>query len=83
VSDVFVASYTADGAHRASRAFGSGLTDTGAGIAVDARGNVMVTGTFGASAPVPGSPVMNLAGEALTATMGGDAFIAKLSLSAP
>ena len=83
VSDVFLASYTRDGVHRASQSLGSGLTDTGAGIAVDARGNVVVTGTFGASAPVPGSPVMNLAGEALTATMGGDAFIAKLSLSAP
>ncbi|MEZ4250442.1 MAG: SBBP repeat-containing protein [Polyangiales bacterium] len=44
--DVFVASYTAGGAHRWSARYGAGDTDEGLDIAVDETGNVYVVGAF-------------------------------------
>jgi len=43
--DIFVASYTPGGAHRWSYGFGGGAEDRGEAVAVDAKGNVAVTGT--------------------------------------
>jgi len=42
-SDIFVASFNADGAHRWSKGFGSG-TGEGRSVAVDSSGNIYVTG---------------------------------------
>ncbi len=44
--DIFVAKYDPSGAHLWSRRFGSTSGDYGRGIAVDAAGNVYVTGDF-------------------------------------
>ncbi len=44
--DIFVAKYNASGAHQWSRRFGSTIGDWGGGVAVDASGNVVVTGGF-------------------------------------
>jgi PKD repeat protein len=45
-SDVFLAKYSAAGAHQWSRRFGGPWGDTGNAVAVDASGNVFLTGTF-------------------------------------
>lgn len=46
VSDLFVASFAPDGSHRWSKLFGDGATQVGRDVAVDAAGNVLVTGYF-------------------------------------
>ncbi|MGI9175204.1 MAG: T9SS type A sorting domain-containing protein, partial [Rhodothermales bacterium] len=45
-SDVFVASYDATGAYRRAFTFGGDGLNTGQGIAVDAVGDVVLTGTY-------------------------------------
>jgi hypothetical protein len=42
--DVFIASYTANGAYRWDRTFGSGFEDSGYAIAVTSNGDIIVTG---------------------------------------
>jgi len=59
---VFVARYAADGTHLWSRRFGGNVasaiaTESGTGIAVDAAGNVFVSGYFEATADFGGGPV--------------------------
>jgi CheY-like chemotaxis protein/chitodextrinase len=46
VLDVFVAKYNAGGAHLWSRRYGGAGSDIGRGVAVDSRGNILVTGSF-------------------------------------
>jgi FlgD Ig-like domain/Beta-propeller repeat len=46
VEDIFVAKYDATGAHQWSQRFGSTATDVGNGVALDASGNVFLTGYF-------------------------------------
>jgi hypothetical protein len=45
-ADIFVAKYDAGGVHQWSQRFGSASTDFGNSVAVDASGNVFVTGFF-------------------------------------
>jgi hypothetical protein len=67
--DAFVASYVgATGAHRWSRGLGGGGTDAAAGVAVDAAGDVYLTGWFAST--------VNFGGGALTSDGGSDIFVA-------
>ncbi len=66
-SDVFLAKYTAAGTHLWSRRFGGVYTDEGKGLAVDPGGNVLLTGTFYATADFGGGPLAGTAGEAFLA----------------
>ena len=47
LSDIAVAKYSATGVPLWSKSFGGWLTDSGNAVAVDAAGNVVVTGQFG------------------------------------
>jgi len=67
--DAFVARYAADGTHLWSKGFGGSEGDDGRGVAVDAAGNVFVTGFFRGSA--------NLGGSTLRSAGEMDAFLAK------
>ena len=68
--DIFVARYAGtDGHHLWSQRFGSGLTDVGNGVGVDASGNVVVTGYF--------KGTVNFGGGALTSAGDRDAFVAE------
>ena len=69
--DVFLVKYSAAGAHVWSKRFGSTGQDSGSSVAVDASGNVFVTGTFNGS--------INLGGASLTSAGGVDIFVAKFS----
>ncbi len=60
--DAFVARYAADGTHIWSKGFGGSGGDDGRGVAVDAAGNVFVTGFFRGSANFGGS-TFSSAGE--------------------
>jgi len=44
--DIFVAKYSATGAHQWSKRFGDTTSDTGSSVAVDGSGNIVVTGYF-------------------------------------
>jgi len=56
-SDVFVASYAGSGVHRWSKAFGTTSYDSGAAVAVDAGGDVTVTGASQGGIDFGGGPV--------------------------
>ncbi len=71
--DVFLVKYSATGAHIWSRRFGGTLSDSGAAIATDASGNVVVTGTF--------EGTVDFGGGALTSAGTKDIFVAKFSSS--
>jgi len=69
--DIFIAKYSGvNGNHIWSKGFGSSSDDTGYGVAVDAGGNVVVTGYF--------QGTVNFGGGAL-ASYGWDMFVAKYS----
>jgi len=57
--DIFVASYTASGAHRWSKRFGSTSVDIGTSIAGDSSGNVTITGYCGAPVDFGGGPFVD------------------------
>jgi fibronectin type 3 domain-containing protein len=67
--DAYVAKYNASGSLLWAKRFGGAYDDFGEGIAVDASGNVFVTGKFQASADLGGG---------LTSAGGYDIFLAKL-----
>jgi hypothetical protein len=71
--DIFLAKYDADGLHEWSKSFGSTLSDHAYSIAVDAAGNVYMTGDFGGT--------VNFGGAGLISAGGADAFIAKYNTS--
>jgi hypothetical protein len=74
IGDVFVAKYSAsDGSHLWSRGFGSTSSAAGLGVAVDANGDVVVTGVF--------SDTVDFGGGPLTSAGIGDVFVAKYSAS--
>jgi hypothetical protein len=56
-SDVVLARFDRDGNHLWSRSFGDAFPDIGVGVAVDARGDVAVTGTFELRADLGGGPL--------------------------
>jgi len=69
--DVFVAKYSAANTHLWSKRFGGSRYDEARGVAVDASGNVVITGYFDTSVDFGGG---------LRSTAGGlDIFVAKLS----
>jgi hypothetical protein len=67
--DIFVVKNQEDGTPLWSKRFGGAYDDFGEGIAVDASGNVFITGKFQGSADI---------GSGLTSAGGYDIFIAKL-----
>ncbi len=69
--DIFLAKYDAAGAHLFSQRFGDTDFDSGAAIAVDGAGNVLVTGSF--------EGTVDFGGGALTSA-GNDIFLAKYAL---
>jgi fibronectin type 3 domain-containing protein len=69
--DVFVVKYSATGQHLWSQRFGGTADDVAQGVAVDAAGNVFVTGYFTGSA--------SFGGATLTAVGQTDIFLAKYS----
>jgi len=70
-ADIFIAKYSANGAHLWSKRFGSTGDDYGASVAMDSSGNVLVTGYFNRS--------VDFGGGALTSTGGADIFVVKYS----
>ncbi len=69
--EIFLAKYDAAGAHLFSQRFGDTDFDSGAAIAVDGAGNVLVTGSF--------EGTVDFGGGALTSA-GSDIFLAKYAL---
>jgi hypothetical protein len=56
--DIFVAKYSAsDGSHLWSRRFGGTSFEEGSGVAVDANGDVVVTGRFHGTVDFGGGPL--------------------------
>jgi hypothetical protein len=55
-NDIFIAKYSATGGHSWSRAFGSTGDDHGKAVAIDASGNVVVTGYFNSTIDFGGGP---------------------------
>jgi hypothetical protein len=61
--DIVLAKYaTANGAHVWSKRLGGTSSDTGTGVAVDAAGNVQLTGVFISPADFGGGPIASAAG---------------------
>jgi hypothetical protein len=71
--DIFVAKYSSTGAHIWSKRFGDISDDACYGVAVDAVGNVFITGAF--------KGTVNFGGSSLSATAVFDFFLAKYSAS--
>ncbi|WP_437499514.1 hypothetical protein [Sorangium sp. So ce1099] len=69
--DVFVAKLDAAGGTIWSSAFGDALDDAGEGVALDAAGNVLVTGHFAGQ--------IDVGGVALASGGGRDVFLAKIN----
>jgi hypothetical protein len=69
VEDIFLAKYSATGAHVWSRRLGSTASDVARAVAVDGSGNIVVTGNFQGTVDFGGGP--------FTASTG--AFVAKYS----
>ncbi|MCK6590533.1 MAG: SBBP repeat-containing protein, partial [Polyangiaceae bacterium] len=69
--DLFIAKFSSSGSHIWSKRFGNAFEQVGRGIAVDAGGNVYVTGYFGGSVDFGGGP--------LTSAGGRDIFVLKLN----
>jgi hypothetical protein len=61
--DLIIASYDPAGAHRWSRRFGGLGWDRPTGIAADASGNVVITGSFGGSVNFGGGTLMAASSE--------------------
>ncbi len=68
-SDAFLAKYDPAGAHLWSKTFGDAKPQTGRAVAVDAFGNVAVTGDFGGAVDLGGGPLASIFGQ--------DVFLAK------
>lgn len=68
-ADVFVAKFDSAGAHLWSKRFGDGNFQSANAVAVDASGNVIVTGSF--------SGTIDFGGGALTSAGNFDIFVAK------
>lgn len=58
-SDLFVVKLSADGDHLWSRSFGDGAAQLAQGVAVDAFGNVIVTGVFAGTVDFGGGPLVS------------------------
>jgi len=67
--DIFVARFGSDGGHLWSQRFGDGSSQVSEAVAVDASGNMIVTGSFGGK--------VDFGGGALTSAGFPDIFVAK------
>lgn len=77
MEDVFVAKYDVNGAYLWAFKIGGAASDIGYSIALDASGNIFVTGLFSGTADFnPGAAVANLISSGLN-----DVFVAKYSSS--
>jgi hypothetical protein len=72
-NDVFLAKYTAAGAHIWSQRFGGASYDYAGALAVDASGNILLTGSFQQST--------NYGGADLTSAGGSDIYLARYTSS--
>lgn len=72
-ADIFVAKYNPNGVHLWSQRFGGANVDNGIAIAVDASGNVLVTGLFSSTVDFGGTPLVSAGGN--------DIFLAKYNAS--
>jgi hypothetical protein len=72
--DVFVVKFDATGKHLWSKRFGNDEQQEGHGLAIDAAGNIVVTGIFWGSIDFGGGPITATAGR-------NDLFVAKLDPS--
>lgn len=72
-SDLFVTKLDPSGATLWGKRFGDGGNQQGQGVAVDASGNLLVTGYFDGTVDLGGGP--------LASAGGSDAFVAKLDLN--
>lgn len=70
-NDIFVAKYGPTGDHLWSRRYGGAGDDRGAAVALDAQGNVLLTGTF--------QGAVNFGAGTLQSAGGSDAILLKLS----
>lgn len=70
-SDIFLAKYYTGGAHQWSQRFGSTGNDAGAGVAIDAGGDVYMTGSF--------QLTVNFGGGALVSVGNNDVIVAGYS----
>jgi hypothetical protein len=70
-NDLFVARYTAAGAHQWSKRYGDAADQRAYAAAVDAAGNVVLTGYFTGS--------LSFGGSTFASTGGADIFLAKLT----
>ena len=68
-NDIFVAKFGSDGAHLWSKRFGDGSDQAASAVAVDASGNVIVTGVFRGT--------VDFGGGGLTSAGVEDIFVAK------
>ena len=73
-SDIFLASFDANGDYRFSRRFGDDKNQGLSGIALDADGNVVLTGYF--------EGALNFGGGVLNSTSGTDIFVASFNNTA-
>ena len=71
LEDIFIAKYDSTGAVQWAMRAGGGMLDRGSGVAVDASGNIFVTGYFGGTANFGASHTITAAGFR-------DVFIAKI-----
>lgn len=70
-ADIFLASFTAAGAHRWSKRLGGSGEDSGEYLAVDAAGNVYLTGEFSGTADFGGGAVTSQGLDAFVASFTG------------
>ena len=70
-SDLYLVKYSPTGMHLWSKRFGDGANQIAKGVATDAAGNIIITGTVAGSA--------NFGGATLNSAGSGDVFVAKFS----
>jgi hypothetical protein len=70
--DIFLAKYSANGAHIWSQSFGDTLMEFGSAVCADDAGNVIATGYFNST--------VDFGGGGLTSAGSGDIFLAKYNL---
>ncbi|TAL01531.1 MAG: hypothetical protein EPO07_08215, partial [Verrucomicrobia bacterium] len=87
-ADLFLARYDSSGAARWVRTVAGSSTKTAGGLALDAGGNVYLTGSFlsmvnfgGVFVAQPGAPGSFLGGTNLTSAGGSDIFVAAFSVN--
>jgi hypothetical protein len=78
MGDAFVAKYDAAGNYLWAKSYGDAFNQNAKGVAVDATGNVIVTGTAGATGGAAGTGFINFGTGQVCGFGGEDIFLAKL-----